>query len=74
MEHRKNEHSLIFKGFARFWCQTQDCICVFNESQVIFFLEYLEFNAFIINNLIINFSIFYIPFFSNLLYQNSYIK
>ena len=24
MEHRKNEHSLIFKGFARFWCQTQD--------------------------------------------------
>jgi len=26
MEHRKNEHFLIFKGFARFWCQTQDII------------------------------------------------
>ena len=32
MEHRKNEHSLIFKGFARFWCQTQDIISI-KESQ-----------------------------------------
>ena len=35
MEHRKNEHSLIFKGFARFWCQTQDHNIYQNKFQVV---------------------------------------
>ena len=33
MEHRKNEHFLIFKGFARFWCQTQDYITKLTKSK-----------------------------------------